>query len=575
MNSFSRDTTISAKSYERKTESPKVGTITKASLSKIISLLKDTTIPVTSYEHKDESAKVGTASKVASPKMSSLLRDTIIPATSYEQETESSKVGTSTKATSLKMISLLRNATIPASSYEQKAESSKVGTTTKAASSKMMPLYRDTIMPAISYEPKIESSKMTIMWYEFVPFTSNGEKRLDEMACSHINVSSNLAMHEQYPKLFGVYERVQSVKGRAMYRNPKTRSEVFYSNNIYHSNYYDNHTETEEYRSKWALLFQDYLAFDINCNDLMSTNCYPEWRFCNASALEGLELKLDCIIIETIKFQCNTDSMDIKPTEDNQEKCQELELSSNDGIAKTIPEIMGIYSLEDYLYNDMAVYDKDMRFHLYYRNTSSAFKLPYVGTLNQKWTIDNGTHMHSDNILCEDTDLSMDGNCEFGWSYPSNWSGLIAMDLSASIVCIKPSPVVTDIPTGAICQTFQLMSTTAFEFGVPVEVFLLGEYVITESTYNGKVVYRNSFASKFLYFIVTKSEKFDKYWAIGHELGSESDVNLFNLYCSILENPVNGNCKYGWFYYNPKSKAWKYDMNMRIQCTYYGQNSIT
>ena len=58
MNSFSRDTTISATSYERKTQSPKVGTITKASSSKMMSLLKDTTIPVTSYEHKAESSKV-------------------------------------------------------------------------------------------------------------------------------------------------------------------------------------------------------------------------------------------------------------------------------------------------------------------------------------------------------------------------------------------------------------------------------------------------------------------------------------------------------------------------------------
>ena len=40
----------------------------------------------------------------------------------------------------------------------------------------------------------------------------------------------------------------------------------------------------------------------------------------------------------------------------HQEKCQELELSSNGGIAKKAPEIMGIYSLEDYLFNNMVVY---------------------------------------------------------------------------------------------------------------------------------------------------------------------------------------------------------------------------
>ena len=225
----------------------------------------------------------------------------------------------------------------------------------------------------------------------------------------------------------------------------------------------------------------------------------------------------------------------------------------------------------------MVVYvHKDMRFYLYYRNTSSAFKHPWINrTLNQKWTIDNGTHMHSDNFLCEDTDLSMDGNCEFGWSYPINRSGRIGMDWSASIVCIKPSPVVTNKPTGAICQTFQLMSTTAFELGVPVELFLLGEYVITESTYNGMVAYQNRYTAGFLYVVVSTSDIDDKYWAFATELGSESNVILFNEYCSILEYPANGNCKYGWFYYNSESKTWKYDMNMRIQCTNYVQNSIT
>ena len=193
-------------------------------------------------------------------------------------------------------------------SYEQKAEPSKVGTTTNVASTEIIPLHRDTLMPATSYEPKIESSKMKIRH-----FTSNGEKQLDEIACSHIDISSNMAMNEQYPKLFGAYERVGLINGRVMYRNPKTRSEAFYSNSIYHSNYHDNQKETEEYRSKWAVLFEDYLAFDINCNDIMPTNsnCNPEWRFCNASILDILELKLDCVIVDTITFQCKNDSMEV------------------------------------------------------------------------------------------------------------------------------------------------------------------------------------------------------------------------------------------------------------------------
>ena len=165
---------------------------------------------------------------------------------------------------------------MPVTSYKRKTESSKVGTTTKVASSTMISLLRDTKMPATSYEPKIESSKMTI-----TPSTRNGAKRLDEMVCSLINVSSNLAMLEQYPQLFGSYELNGLINGRARYINPKTNSGIFYSNSTYHRNYYDNLTETEEYRTKWLLHFEDYVAFDIICNDILSTNsnCNPEWRF--------------------------------------------------------------------------------------------------------------------------------------------------------------------------------------------------------------------------------------------------------------------------------------------------------
>ena len=162
--------------------------------------------------------------------------------------------------------------------------------------------------PATTYEPKTESSKMTI-----TPYASSRKKQLDEMVCSRINISSNLVMQEQHPKLFGTYERVGLVYGRMMYMNPKTRSRIFYNNRTYHDNYYNNHKETEEYRTKWMVAFENYLVFDINCNDIVLTNssCNPEWRFCIASVLEVLELKLNCAIGEDIIFQCKNDSIDI------------------------------------------------------------------------------------------------------------------------------------------------------------------------------------------------------------------------------------------------------------------------
>ena len=226
-------------------------------------------------------------------------------------------------------------------------------------------------------------------------------------------------------------------------------------------------------RTKWTVWFKDnlkvYRVFDINCDAIVPTdsNCNPEWRFCNYSVLEPLNLKLDCIIIESIKFQCINDSTDIKPIQDNQEKCQELELLSNDGIAKTVPEIMGIYSLEDYLYNDMVVYvHKDNGFNLRYINNS-------IDKQNQllpgAWEIYNDTNVLTYNRFCEDTDLSIDGKCEFGWNYPVN-DHRFRLDWSALIICIKPSAMVTNIPTGVICQTFQLMSATAFEVEMLTEM---------------------------------------------------------------------------------------------------------
>ena len=176
----------------------------------------------------------------------------------------------------------------------------------------------------------------------------------------------------------------------------------------------------------------------------------------------------------------------------------------------------------------------------------------------------------SKNIYCDDADLSMDGKCECGWSYPKNFQEMYQLDWSASITCIKPSPVITNIPTGAICQTFQLMSATAFE--VEGIAYKLGEYMITESTNNGRVVYQNRGNGLFFYSFAENID--NKYWAIGLEVGSEYAF-FFNRYCSNLDNPANGNCKYGWFYYNDTSQSWKYDINMRIQCTNYVANSIT
>ena len=110
---------------------------------------------------------------------------------------------------------------------------------------------------------------------------------------------------------------------------------------------------------------ENYVVFDINCDESVPTNsnCSPEWRFCNDYKFNRNEFKLDCTIIDHIKLECKNNSMDIKPIENNKEKCQELELSSNDGIAKTVPEIMGIYSLDSYslvidnhVYHDMVIY---------------------------------------------------------------------------------------------------------------------------------------------------------------------------------------------------------------------------
>ena len=175
------------------------------------------------------------------------------------------------------------------------------GTTTRAASSKIASLLKDTTKPATTYEPKIELSKLTI-----TPYSSSGKKQLDEMVCSHINISSNLVMQEQHPQLFGTYERRGLVNGRMMYMNPKTGSRFDYGNHTYHRNYYNNRKETEEYRTKWMVAFENYLVFDINCNDIVLTNssCNPEWRFCIASEEMVLELKLKCAISENIIFQC-------------------------------------------------------------------------------------------------------------------------------------------------------------------------------------------------------------------------------------------------------------------------------
>ena len=84
-------------------------------------------------------------------------------------------------------------------------------------------------------------------------------------------------------------------------------------------------------------------------------------------------------------------------------------MSSNDGIAKTVPEIRGIYSLENNLYNDKVVYvHKDIGFELKFNYSTNLQNQLHPGA----WGIYNGTHLLSYNTNCEDTDISTDGKCD-------------------------------------------------------------------------------------------------------------------------------------------------------------------
>ena len=392
---------------------------------------------------------------------------------------------------------------------------------------------------------------------------SNDDKEIGTKDCSQIHIGSNMGMDERFQGFLGNYVAAGLWRKHIVYKNPNSGSFFFHSQGQLRIN-------SKDYQINWVISHLDYFAVDVKCNDdiAIASDCTPEWFICTWSKYDELRNKLhNCMKNEGIVYQCKNDDVQVKLEEDDT-VCHEIELFSYDGIAKMLPETMGIYLLEDNHDNDKIIYvHKDMELYLSYDSTL------YVTIVDESftggWVIESKSDLLLYNTYCTDANFLANSKCEFIWSYPLNES-IYDNDWSAKAICRNPSPVENTVPADSVCKTVELTSNIALK--TEGLVFLLGEYTIVEKTYNGKAVYRKRYPFQDLNFkLYFEYNEVGNAWVIGLEIGSDTRF-LYNGFCSNSEDTLNENCDSGWFYIDPKSKKWDYDSSLSLHCSEYVQD---
>ena len=123
------------------------------------------------------------------------------------------------------------------------------------------------------------------------------------------------------------------------------------------------------------LASENHYAYTPNCDERNQTdlNCDPRWVFCRnnfepSSINLNCERKNDATIFQCIDNDVTVSINDlIMHSNDVKEICEVFDFLSEGSITTFSPKILGVYSLEDYLYNNKVVYvNKDTGVYLYY-----------------------------------------------------------------------------------------------------------------------------------------------------------------------------------------------------------------
>ena len=453
-------------------------------------------------------------------------------------------------------------------------------------------------------ESRATEFKETIMEDTTEPSTP-----LELKKCSEMIINSTEVETELFPKLFGEYRSVGSLNEHLVYKH-------HYSDTLLYSPKRNFTIDGHHYQVTWLLINKDYFAVEVNCKDLIpsvNSNCLPAWRIClvtdelsNADdesheSRFSQKLKSRCNTRSDISFHCKKDktkangqqkkfSQNASPSEnsllaetdlESDSTCKKFEFSSKRKIQMKFPEMLGTYSLEDYLHNGKLVYlNKESDAYLYYSFASneviedSSGKYYYYkeNFRPDSWGISfflNDTMSPIINHLCKAASFPADGKCEYGWSFLADSNGY-DFDYSASMNCKEPQLVKKNVSTDSVCEIFELTST---ELSNEANILIsLGKYELIETMHNGKFVYSRmdpvTYRPIFLYSAIDPTEHHDNVLVLDFEIGSGKAI-AFNYFCNrTLEYLENGMCNSGW-YIAIQNMPYKYAYGLSLQCIQY------
>ena len=174
------------------------------------------------------------------------------------------------------------------------------------------------------------------------------------------------------------------------------------------------------------------------------------------------------------------------------------------------------------------------------------------------------------NPFCRDLEFLTNGYCKLGWTFIEfNEENRLTPDWTTSVICRNPEPIKGSMTGNSVCKRFEL-STTSFKNN-DLNGYILGEYVIKDMIYNGRVVYekprRLDQPKTYLYFetrIGLGAGVLERSFAMA--IGSDYGIIMNNPTCGNLLYPANGKCNDGWYFFANNLKRWEYDSNMSVKC---------
>ena len=274
--------------------------------------------------------------------------------------------------------------------------------------------------------------------------------------------------------------------------------------------------------------------------------------------------------------------------------CEEFRLTSSGIILRYMPELIGVYRLENGA--------SDGNNTLMYTNEANGIVLAQSDkfSLNQRifpwlqedlrnlWLIQDSSFKRTlaVNGFCNDANFPNNGACQHGWIFVHNTT-TFQTDWTASVTCNVPHQTAEVLPSESICKDFELKPTK----NIVESVFhrFIGHYELTDSIHNHMAVYKGVNLSTSLFYDIDNNG--NGAWKFGNEtlpgvvdygrIERNYDVHeIHNVFCSHVQGimlptiyPAIGECTNDWLGFTLYVGEWDWKLHPEIratlQCTKY------